>query len=38
MTVWHILNIAIPLAIMVGFGFFLDHVTKAEVPPEESQE
>jgi len=38
MTVWNVLNIVFPLAVMVGFGFFLDHVSKPEVPTEESNE
>ncbi|MGJ7919135.1 hypothetical protein [Neobacillus sp. LXY-4] len=40
MTVWHIVNIVGPLIMMVGFGFFLDHISKPEVPVpiEESKE
>lgn len=38
MTVWHVINIVVPVAAMVGFGFFLDYVSKPGVSPEESQE
>lgn len=38
LTVWTVINFAIPIAFMVGLGFYLDHVTKPEVPTEESQE
>lgn len=38
MTVWHVLNIVGPLVLMVGVGFVIDHLSKPEVPIEESQE
>ena len=40
MTVWHIINFAIPIVFMVGFGFLLDKMTKPDVPipSEESSE
>ncbi len=34
MTVWTIINFAIPIIFMVGLGFFLDHISKPEVPKE----
>jgi hypothetical protein len=38
LTFWHIVNIVAPLAIMVGVGFFIDRISKPEVPVEESKD
>jgi hypothetical protein len=37
MAVWHVINFAIPVACMIGFGFLLDHISKPEVPKKEKE-
>jgi hypothetical protein len=38
MTFFHVLNFAIPIAAMVGFGFVLDRMCKPTVKQEEINE
>lgn len=38
MTFWYAMNLLIPVAFLVGAGYFLDKAVKPEVPtPEESE-
>ncbi len=38
MTFWYAMNLLIPVAFLVGIGFYLDKAIKPEVPkPDESE-